>query len=406
MTHMVTHHARLTALLIFFTFSPFHLFTFSAFGQKRQMAEAENYLRSGKNYDKAEQLMTKLLQDSANQQNPRIYDLWLQAVEKQYQAINEKMYKRQAVDTLKLFTLNRRIFSIAEALDSIDAKPDKKGRVDPGYRKDNSHRLLGYRPNLFFGGAYHLRKGNFPTAYDFFETYIDCARQPLFTDHDLMNTDTRMGEAAYWATYCGYRMNDPVLTLRHHELARRDTTKLDYTLQYVAEAWKQLGDKQRYAEILWEGFAFYPQSTYFFPRLMDSYTAKGNYEQGLSVADEALKADSLNELYLFAKSTMLLNLGRNAECLDISKRLIAINDQMADAYYNAGTACLNIILGMDSRRHKKQIRKMYQKAQPYMETYRQLAPEAKDKWGPALYRIYFNLNLGKQFDEIDKILKK
>ena len=406
MTHMVTHHARLTALLIFFTFSPFHLFTFSAFGQKRQMAEAENYLRSGKNYDKAEQLMTKLLQDSANQQNPRIYDLWLQAVEKQYQAINEKMYKRQAVDTLKLFTLNRRIFSIAEALDSIDAKPDKKGRVDPDYRKDNSHRLLSYRPNLFFGGAYHLRKGNFPTAYDFFETYIDCARQPLFTDHDLMNTDTRVGEAAYWATYCGYRMNDPVLTLRHHELARRDTTKLDYTLQYVAEAWKQLGDKQRYAEILWEGFAFYPQSTYFFPRLMDAYTAKGNYEQGLSVADEALKADSLNELYLFAKSTMLLNLGRNAECLDISKRLIAINDQMADAYYNAGTACLNIILKMDSRRHKKQIRKMYQKAQPYMETYRQLAPEAKDKWGPALYRIYFNLNLGKQFDEIDKILKK
>ena len=406
MTHKVTHHTRLIALLIFFTFSPFHFFTSSAFGQKRQMAEAENYLRSGKNYDKAEQLMKKLLQDSANQQNPRIYDLWLQAVEKQYQAINEKMYKRQAVDTLKLFTLNRRIFSIAEALDSIDAKPDKKGRVDPGYRKDNSHRLLDYRPNLFFGGAYHLRKGNFPTAYDFFETYIDCARQPLFTDHDLMNTDTRVGEAAYWATYCGYRMNDPVLTLRHHELARRDTTKLDYTLQYVAEAWKQLGDKQRYAEILWEGFAFYPQSTYFFPRLMDAYTAKGNYEQGLSVADEALKADSLNELYLFAKSTMLLNLGRNAECLDISKRLIAINDQMADAYYNAGTACLNIILKMDSRRHKKQIRKMYQKAQPYMETYRQLAPEAKDKWGPALYRIYFNLNLGKQFDEIDKILKK
>ena len=406
MTHKVTHHTRLTALLIFFTFSPFQLFTSSAFAQKRQMAEAENYLRSGKNYDKAEQLMTNLLKDSANQQNPRIYDLWLQAVEKQYQAINEKMYKHQAVDTLKLFTLNRRIFSIAETLDSIDARPDKKGRVSPDYRKDNSLRLLGYRPNLFFGGAHHLRKGDFPTAYDFFETYIDCARQPLFTDHDLMNTDARMDEAAYWATYCGYRMNDPVLTLRHHELARRDTSKLDYTLQYVAEAWKQLGDKQRYAEILWEGFAFFPQSTYFFPRLMDAYTAKGNYEQALSVADEALKADSLNELYLFAKSTMLLNLGRNAECLEISNRLIAINDQMADAYYNAGTACLNIILKMDSRRHKKQIRKIYQKAQPYMETYRQLAPEAKDKWGPALYRIYFNLNLGKQFDEIDKILKK
>lgn len=378
----------------------------SAFAQKRQMAEAENYLRSGKNLDKAEQLMTKLLADSANQQNPRIYNLWLQAVEKQYEALNERMYKRQSVDTLELFTLTRRLFTVAERLDSVDALPDKKGRVDPDYRKDNAQRLLVYRPNLFFGGAYFLRRSDFHTAYEYFETYIDCASQPLFSGHDLMNTDSRMGEAAYWATYSGYRMGDPVLTLRHHEFARRDTTKLEYTLQYVAEAWQWLGDGQRYEEILWEGFAFFPQSAYFFPRLMDTYTARGNYTQALSIVDEALKTDSLSELYLFAKSTMLLNLGRNAECLDICKRLIALNDSMAEAHYNAGTACLNIILRMDSRRHKKQIQKMYQHAQGYMETYRRLAPEAKDKWGPALYRIYFNLNLGKQFDEIDQLLRK
>ena len=61
---------------------------------------------------------------------------------------------------------------------------------------------------------------------------------------------------------------------------------------------------------------------------------------------------------------------------------------------------------MDPKRHKKQIKAMYQKALPYMEKYRQLAPQDTQKWAPALYRIYFNLNMGKQFDEIDKILKK
>lgn len=403
MTHRITQDTRLTIILLILFTLIFPLT--SALAQKRQMAEAENYLRSGKNFDKAEQLMTKLLNDSVNQQNPRIYDLWLQAVEKQYLALNEQMYKHQSIDTTQLFNLTRRLFTIAERLDSIDMQPDKKGRVALNYRKDNAQRLIGYRPNLFFGGANHLRHEEFQTAYDFFETYIDCAHQPLFLNHDLMNTDPRMSEAAYWATYCGYRLNDPVLTLRHHELARRDTVKLEYTLQYAAEAWHKLGDETRYGELLWEGFAFFPQSNYFFPRLMDDYTRKGNYKQALIVADEALKTDSLNELYLFAKSTMLLNLGRYAESIDYSKRLISVNDQMADAYYNAGTAYLNIILNMDSRRHKKQIRKMYQNAQPYMETYRRLAPETKDKWGPALYRIYFNLNLGKQFDEIDKILK-
>ena len=395
-------HSFRTRLFILFTCL---LTLTTASAQKRQIAEAEGYLRSGKNYDKAELLMTKLLKDSANQQNPRIYSLWLQAVEKQYDVLNEKMYKHQAIDTTNLFKLTRRIFTVAERLDSIDMQPDKKGRVSLNYRKDNSQRLIDYRPNLFFGGASHLRKGNFQTAYEFFETYIDCARQPLFSDHDLLNSDTRMGEAAYWATYCGYRLNDPVLTLRHHELARRDTSKLEFTLQYAAEAWNRLGDEARFNELLWEGFAFFPKSTYFFPRLMDGYTRKGNYEQALSVVDEALKADSLSELFLYAKSTMLLNLGRYAESLDYSKRLLTLNDQMADAYYNAGTACLNIILKMDSRKHKKQIKKMYQKAQTYMETYRQMAPEAKDKWGMALYRIYFNLNLGKQFDEIDRLLR-
>ena len=63
-------------LLLTSLFSPLT----SVFAQKKQMAEAENYLRSGKNFDKAEQLMTKLLKDSVNRQNPRIYNLWLQAV--------------------------------------------------------------------------------------------------------------------------------------------------------------------------------------------------------------------------------------------------------------------------------------------------------------------------------------
>ena len=39
-----------------------------------------------------------------------------------------------------------------------------------------------------------------------------------------------------------------------------------------------------------------------------------------------------------------------------------------------------------------------------MEYYRLLMPDEKKKWAPPLYRIYLNLNLGRQFDEIDKLL--
>ncbi len=374
--------------------------------QRKQIGDARTILKSGKNIEQAEKLMTDLLKDKANQENTRIYDIWLQAVEKQYLALNEKMYIKEKVDTTKFFDLAKRMFVVAERLDSIDAKPDKNGKSNPEYRKVNAAKMAGYRPNIYYGGAHHLKKSDFKTALGFFEMYLDCDRQPLFTGYDFMYKDPKMGEVAYWATYCGYRLNDPVLVLRHAATAQRDAQKLEYTLQYMAEAWEKLEDDSMYTATLWQGFKQFTKSNYYFPRLMDYYNTRGNYLMADSVVNEALKTDTLNELYLFAKSTVMLNLKKYGDCLKFSDQLIKLNPNLADIYYNGGIACLNIAQRMDSRKYKKQIKKMYEKAKPYMEKYREMAPDEKDKWAPALYRIYFNLNMGKQFDEIDKLLKR
>ncbi len=376
----------------------------TASAQRRQLQEARIYLKSGKNFDKAEKLMTDLLKDSANHDNKRIYDYWWQSVQKQYEQANEKFYMKQKQDTAQFFALVRKMFSIAFTLDSVDARPDKKGRVDIELRKTVARDMNGYRPNLFFGGAYLVRKNDFQKAYDYFETYIDCKRQPLFEGYDF-DSDPRMAEAAYWATYCGSRQQSPVLTLRYRNLALRDSSRRDRTLQYVAESWRQLNDDSMYVATLIEGFREYPTSNYFFPRLMDSYTRKGMLDEALQTVDYALEADSLSELFLYAKSNVLMQQEKYAESLKYSEKLITVNDAMAEAYFNAGTAYLNIALRMDAQRHKKQIRRIYQYAMPYMEKYRALAPDEKQKWAPALYRIYFNLNMGRQFDEIDKLLR-
>ena len=373
--------------------------------QRKQIGDAKTILKSGKNFEQAEKLMTDLLKDSANLGNTRIYDIWLQAVEKQYLAINEKMYLKQQVDTTRFFNLTQRMFVIAERLDSVDARPDKKGKVNPEYRKDNAVKMQTYRPNIYYGGAHHLKKGDFKKAYSFFETYLDCDRQPLFTGYDLMYKDPKMGEVAYWATYCGYRLHDPVLTLRHAPTAQRDEGKMEYTLQYMAEAWNWLEDDSMHMATLWQGFRLYPKSNYFFPRLMDVYNSRGNYAMADSVVNEALKTDSLNYLFLYAKSTVLLNLHRYEACLKVCDELIQLKPDMADAYFNAGIACLNVAQSMDPRKNKTKLRKIYEQARSYMEPYRAKAPDEVDKWAPALYRIYFNLNMGKQFDEIDRLLK-
>ena len=373
--------------------------------QKKELSQARTILKSGKNVGQAEQLMVNLLKDSANHNDKNIYAVWYQAVQKQYEAANERLYLKQQQDTAQFFDLVHRMFSICETLDSLDSQPDKKGRTKPSYRTRHAEDLNGYRGNLFFGGTYYLRKQQYQKAFDFFQTYIDCAEQPLFQTYRYDSTDTRLPQAAYWAMTCGYKLQDPLLTLRHRTLAYRDTAHLDYAFQYTAEAWSWLKDDSLYHSTLVKGFNNNPRLSYFLTRLVDYYNARAQYEQALQVSEQALRADSVNELALYAKSNALLSLKRYGESVKVSLRLSEVNPTLPEPYYNAGMAYLNLALKLDPRKDKKQLKGLYQKACTSMEKYRELAPAQKQKWGPALYRIYLNLNMGKQFDEIDKILK-
>lgn len=375
--------------------------------QKKEISQARTLLKNGKNPEQAEQLMTKLLKDSANQNDKRIYALWFQAVAQQYDKANERLYLHQNQDTAQFLALARRLFSIGGQLDTLDMRPDHRGRVDIEYRRQHAQQLLRLRPNLFNGGAFHFRKRAYLTAFDFFDTYIHNVHQPLFSNVQVDSLDPRLSEAAYWATLSGYRQHDPVLTLRHRHLALRDTAKAALTLQYIAEARRWLHDDSLYAVTLLHGFKQYPLNSYFFPRLIDYYTEHQQHTQALQLCDTALAVADTSRLFLFAKATALFNLKRYNESLQTAELIIdRFGDNMPEAYFLAGSALVNQALLLDPLSQKKQLRKTYTKARPYMERFRQLCPDQRQKWGTALYRIYLNLNLGRQFDEIDKLLEK
>ena len=374
--------------------------------QKKELSQARTYLKSGKDFDKAEKLMTGLIsKDSTQRSNKRVLETWFETVEKQYEVANEKLYLKQKQDTAAFFSLISRMFVVAEALDSAEMQPDNKGRVQPASRQHNREKLLELRPNLFQAGLFFMKKDKFEEAFSYFEQYIDCARQPLFAADSLATTDGKMAEAAYWSTTCAYRMHDAVRTLRYRDMALGDTARAAFTYQYIAQARKWLGDDELYLKAVEQGFKVSPTSSYFFPRLMDAYTQKGNYPRALETAEEALKADSASILFLFAKSTVLLQMKRYAESIPVSKHIIALNDTLAEAYYNAGSAYLNMAINMNPRKEKKQQTQYFQDAKTHFERYRQMAPDEVKKWGPPLYQIYLNLNLGKEFDELDRLMK-
>lgn len=380
-----------------------------AWGQKKTMTQVKDYIKSGKNLDKAEKLMTDLLNDSSSRGNEKVWLLLFESQRKQYDQGNEKLYLKEKYDTTALFLVGKRMFDTLEGLDSLDRLPDTRGKVKLKYRDRSAELLNIYRPNLFNGGVFFMKKHDFSRAYDFFDTYINSAVKPMFARYQYAERDKRLPEAAYWASYCGYKLEKPQLTLRHTYQALKDSVHLPYMLQYLAETYKLEKDMARYVQTLKDGFSKYPKFPFFFPRLIDYYSHIGAYDEAMKSCDEALQTDSVNTLFRYAKSSLLLTMGRYKQSFAISKALIAENDTLADAYLNAGLALFDQAVELDKKTQSgskkyNQILELYRKAMPYLEKYRAMAPDQKDKWALPLYTIYLNLNMGKQFDEIDKLI--
>lgn len=387
---------------------------------KKAISQARSLVKAGRKstnsndkmskFNQAENNMMQLLKDSANRNDERIWNILFEALRYQYEQGNEMIYLKQKYDTAQLFNIASRMFTQMEAFDSIDARPNEKGKVEPHYRKQNSEMLHTLRPNLYNGGLFFIRKQKYGDAYRLLNQYIDCAQQPLFASRNYAEKDSLLPTAAYWAVYSAYKQQDVHQVLNHTYLALKDTAHTRSMLQYLAETYRLDKDTVRYVQTLHDGFEHYPLEPFFFSHLIDYYSEHGEWEKALTVTDNALKADSTSEVFRLTKSTVLLNTGDYQQSLAISKELLSKNDSLQDAYLNAGLALFNEGVTLDktdrSSSWKKKSSKYYKEAMPYLEKYRVLCPDKKDKWALPLYTIYLNLNLGKKFDEIDQIMKK
>ena len=379
--------------------------------QKKEIQTAKDQVKAGKNLDQAVASMKKLLNDSVNRTNKKIWTVYFDAVRKQYEQGNEKLYLKQKYDTAQLFNYTRQLFEVALQFDSVEAVPDKKGRKNLEFRKGHKDYLAHIRSNLYNGGIWFLNKQKYQDAYKFFDCYIDCAEQPMFKSYNYMEKDKHLPTAAYYAVYSGYKMKNPKATLHHSYMALKDTVHYNYMLQYLAETNPLEKDTARYVASLKEGFKRVPTFPFFFPRLVDHYVDNAQLDSAMVVVDEALTVVPDSDLYLAAKSNLLLDQGKLKECIEVSQKVIDVNPEMPEPYYNVGICYFNQAVEQDknsqnSRQVKAQVEADYKKALPYLVKYRELEPKEQGKWAFPLYTIYLNLNMGKEFDEIDKVMRQ
>jgi len=381
-----------------------------SFAQKKQISEARELIKKRNNLEQAEKSMRTLLKDSTNRGNIKIYATLAEAVRARYEKVNEQFYLRQSTDTTAFFNAARDLFLAYESLDSIDLRPDEKGRVKPSYRKKNASDLAAVRPNLFNGGLFFVKKNDYESAYNMLDTYLQCVCQPLFSSQQYTLTDSVSQEAAFWTVFCGFKLGNPTKALAYKDIALSSVEYRKRALVFLSETYQLMNDTTLYVETLRIGFEEEPSSPFFFTRIMDYYGDKGRFDIAYQMAEKAVKSDPSNPLFLFGKSNALLNLGRYEECLVVCDTLINRKTDNPEVYFNAGASYVNmaVLLEKDqktARDQQKRITAYYKMALPYMEKFRQMAPSQQERWAPSLYNIYLKLNMGKQFEEISNLLR-
>lgn len=394
---------------IFFILSVFIFTSLSA--QKKEIEQVRNFLKSGKDYDKAYSILDKLLKKPEHKTNERLLALQLEVMKRQYDVLNENFYLKKNTDTLKLTSKAYELFELCELIDSIDATPDAKGKVRLKYREKNAELLNTYRPNIFSGGAYFSRNNKHEKASQYLLKYIGCARMPMFAAYDYANTDPQMPYASSLALYSLYKCNRYADALELKDDALRDTIHTRMIIQLSAECYKALGKEDGYEEMLTMGFDKYPLEPYFYTRLVERYEQKNDTASTIATTNKVLALDSANVVARLVKTAMLLKTSDIDECIAQASTLIEEGNALPDTYYTLALAYKQKAEDIEKQVRKKRSMKQmvasyYQKALEPMEKFRELQPAAKDKWAPVLYNLYLKLNKGSQFEEIDMIMRE
>lgn len=369
-----------------------------------------------------EQTAKSLLELAVKEETPRkvkieCYQLAAECSQRINDTENSKLYLKQAYDTTKYFTS---MWDMTERLllaDSVGTTPDEKGRIRPVNRKRNRELLLRYRPNLLAGANWFYRRVKNEQAYNLFDTYISLAKKPILAADSLIKNDTLIPPAAYLAVTSAYQSGKFDGVIHYADLAKTAGLSNETVQELVVKAWDAKRDTARWESALWKGVREYPRHAFFFTRLIDHLYTNGELDKCMSVIDSMLIIDHREPLFWYAKSMVYMKQHNDHGVIAACDSCLALDSNYVDACYNKSIATLNLAViaaetacqdlrDPECRRQQDAIKALYRMAMVPMERVRQLQPERTERWAAPLYRIYVNLNMGKEFGEIDDILNK
>ena len=387
-----------------------------AFAQEKNVKEAKSIAGEVKpEFAKAEQLINEALTNPETKDNAATWDVAGYIQKRINEKEMENAYLRKPYDTLKVYNSVLNMYNYYVKCDELAQIPNEKGKIKNKYRSANSKTILAERPNLINGGIQYFNLNKNEDALKYFAAYVDAATLPMMEKENLLEKDTILPQVAYYATLAADRVGDKDAVMKYAQYALKDKENGQFAMQLLTDAYKAKGDTAKWVEKLQEGIVKFPENQYFFANLVDYYSSSNQNDKAMQFADDMLAKDPNNKLYLYVKAYLYHNMKDYEKAIEFYKKTLDIDPTYAEACSNLGLVYLlqaqeyadkapADINDPNYAAAQAEIKKFYEAAKPYYEKARELKPDQKDLWLQGLYRVYYNLNMGPEFEEIEKMM--
>ncbi len=387
------------------------------FAQEKSVKEAKSIANEVKpDFAKAEALINEALTNPETKDKPETWDVAGLIQKKRSEKEMENAYLRKPYDTLQVYNSALNMCKYYFKCDELAQIPDEKGKIKNKFRKSNAASILAERGNLINGGIQFFNQDKNKEAFEFFATYVDVAANPMFEKENLLKTDTVLPQIAYYASLAAAKMEDYPNVLKYAPYAQNDKEVGKYAMEFISTALKAEGDTVKWVNSLKEGIQKYPEHPFFFGHLIDYYSNNNKYDEAMQFADDMLAKDPNNTFYLYVKGYLYHNMKDYDKAIEFYTKTVEVDPNYAEAFSNLGLIyCLQAqdfsekaTTDVNDPKYKADqatLKSFYEKAKPNYEKARQLKPEQKDLWLNGLYRVYYNLDMGPEFDEIEKLMQ-
>lgn len=396
------------------------------FAQEKNVKEAKS-IANGTNPDfaKAEQLINEALTNPETKDNADTWDVAGFIQRRRSEKEMENAYLRKPYDTVQVYNSAVSMCKYYFKCDELAEIPNEKGKIKNKYRKSNGAAMMAERGNLINGGIYFFNiasqeegdaaKVNNQKALDFFGTYVEVAKSPMLEKENLLQTDTVLPQIAYYASLAAAKLEDYPSILKYAPYAQDDKEVGKYAMEFISTALQKGGDTDKWLASLKEGIQKYPDHAFFFGNLIDYYSNNNKYDEAMQFADEMLAKDPNNTFYLYVKGYLYHNMKDYDKAIEFYTKTTEVDPNYAEAYSNLGLIyCLQAqdfsekaTTDVNDPKYKEDqnvLKAFYEKAKPNYEKARALKPDQKDLWLNGLYRVYYNLDMGPEFEEIEKLM--